>query len=97
MAGVESGVHGGQNAAVEGLGAVQKSHILRRAEVVVRADLGFCAIARTLQPSTVLTSCAGRDCLHGDELESVEWSSHDGAIAQCLRSECSANRRIEAL
>ena len=30
-------------------------------------------------------------------MESVKRSCYDGAIAECLGSECSANRRIEAL
>ena len=48
LAGVESGVDGWQDAAVKGLGAVQKSHVFGRREVIIGADLRICAIARTL-------------------------------------------------
>lgn len=97
FAGVEGGIDGWQDAGVEGLGAVQQSQVFRRREVIVRADLRIFAIARTLEPSIVLTSCAGGDCRDGDELISIQRRCDHSAVAECLRSECRADRRIETL
>ena len=97
LAGIEGGVDGWQKAAVEGFGAVQESGVLRGGEVVVRADLGVGAVAGTLQPGGVLTACAGGDGLDGDELVSIQRRRHDGAIAECLRTEGGTDGRIEAL
>ena len=97
MAGIEGGVEGRQEVAVEVSGAVQERQVFRRGVVLVGANQRIGAIARTLQPSLVLTACAGGDGLYWDQLVSIQRRLDHGAIGQRLRSECCTDGRIETL
>lgn len=55
----ERAVQHGRQALVEALGGLQQTVVLRRAEVVVAADLGLLAVARGLQPGRVLAVGTG--------------------------------------